>query len=124
MSDIKLDYTGQSGDIALEQNQIVLAFGKDAIEQQLRIRLRFFFEEWFLDQRVGIPYYREILIKNPNLQLVRSIYKEAIESTPGIDSADSLQLSIDGATRTLSLYFTATMDTGQTLEFSPFIIEL
>lgn len=124
MSDIKLDYTGQSGDIALEQNQIVLAFDEDAIEQQLRIRLRFFFEEWFLDQRVGIPYYREILIKNPNLQLVRSIYKEAIESTPGIDSADSLQLSIDGATRTLSLYFTATMDTGQTLEFSPFIIEL
>jgi len=124
LSDIKLDYTGQSGDIALEQNQIVLAFGEDAIEQQLRTRLRFFFEEWFLDQRAGIPYYREILIKNPNLQLVRSIYKEAIESTPGIDSADSIQLSIDGATRTLSLYFTATMDTGQTLEFSPFIIEL
>lgn len=121
MSDIKLT---ASGDLDLSGHRLNLATGEEAIEQQLKLRLRFFLGEHFLDRRLGIPYYRDILIKNPNLQLVRSLFKEAIETTPGIDSVDELQVSVNSRDRQLTVSFVATMDTGEELVFSPFIIEL
>lgn len=121
MSDILLT---ANGDLDISGKRLNLATGEAAIEQQLRIRLRFFLEEFFLDTRQGIPFYRDILVKNPNLRLVRSLFKEAIETTPGIISLDELDLSIATAQRTLTVSFIATMDTGAELVFSPFIIEL
>jgi hypothetical protein len=81
-------------------------------------------EEWFLDLRQGIPYYREILIKNPNLLLVRSIFRQAIQDTAGISAVPDLTLSINSSTRRLTLSFVAVMDTGAELVYDPFIIEL
>lgn len=122
MSDIKLDFG--TGDLDLTGHQLNLVTGADAIEQQLRIRLRFFLGEYFLDTRQGIPFYREVLIKNPNLPLLRSIFREAIITTPGVSSVQDVQVSVNGVTRTLSLTFVATIDTGEELVFNPFIIEL
>lgn len=124
MSDIKLNYSGQTGDLDLTSHQISLASGIDAIEQQLRIRLRMFTEEWFLDARVGIPYYRNILVKNPNLDLVRSIFRQAILTTPRVSSVSTIDATVNPSTRTLTLSFGAVLDTGEELVFSPFIIEL
>jgi hypothetical protein len=124
MSDISLTFTGQQPTLTVRNGEIVLVTGEEAIEQQLRLRLKFFLGEFFLDELQGIPYYREVFIKNPNLQLLRSIFTQAILSTPRIASVDSLELSIDGETRTLNLAFVATMDTDEELVFAPFILEL
>ena len=124
MSNIALNYSGQTGDLDLTGHRLNLATGEAAIEQNLRIRLRFFLEEWFLDLRQGIPYFREILIKNPNLLLVRSIFREAILGTTGISAVSDMTVTVNPTTRTLALGFVATMDTGAELIFNPFIIEL
>jgi hypothetical protein len=124
MSDISLTFTGQQPTLTVRNGEIVLVTGEEAIEQQLRLRLKFFLGEFFLDELQGIPYYREVFIKNPNLQLLRSIFTQAILSTPRIASVDSLELSIDGETRTLNLAFVATMYTDEELVFAPFILEL
>jgi hypothetical protein len=124
MSDLKLVWTGQAVDLDTSGHRGNLVDGDDAVDQQLRIRLKFFLEEWFLDQRVGIPYYRDILIKNPSLDLIRSVFKAAILETPGVASVGTLELSIDAASRTLNLTFQATLDSGGTLTYSPFIIEV
>jgi hypothetical protein len=124
MSDISLTFTGQQPTLTVRNGELVLVTGEEAIEQQLRLRLKFFLGEFFLDELQGIPYYREVFIKNPNLQLLRSIFTQAILSTPRIASVDSLELSIDGETRTLNLAFVATMDTDEELVFAPFILEL
>jgi hypothetical protein len=124
MSNIALDYTGQTGDLDLTGHRLNLTTGEEAIEQNLRIRLRFFLEEWFLDTRLGIPYFREVLIKNPNMLLVQSIFRNAILTTTGISTVNTLTSELDKSTRSLSLYFTATMDTGATLTYSPFVIEI
>ena len=124
MSDIALNYSGQTGDLDLTGHRLNLAAGDAAIETNLRIRLRFFLEEWFLDLRQGIPYFREILIKNPNLLLVRSIFRQAILDTTGISAVPDLALSINSSTRELSVSFVAILDTGAELVYDPFIIEL
>lgn len=124
MSNIALNYSGQTGDLDLTGHRLNLATGEAAIEQNLRIRLRFFLEEWFLDLRLGIPYFREILIKNPNLQLVRSIFREAVLGTAGINAVNDLTVAVNSSTRTLAVDFIATMDTGAELVFNPFIIEI
>jgi hypothetical protein len=122
MSDIALQENGN--DLSLVGHRLNLTTGTDAIAQQVLIRLRFFLAEWFLDERQGIPYFRDILVKNPNLALVRHLYRQAIVTTPGISVVTGLVVDLDAATRKLTLEFAATMDTGEELIFTPFIIEI
>jgi len=98
--------------------------GTAAIEQQVRLRVRYFEGSWFLDERQGIPYFRSILLKAPDLQLVESLFRTAVRTTPGISTVNTIDLTVDKATRTLEVAFTATMDTGETLVFQPFIVEI
>ena len=122
MSDIKLD---DNGDMFLDgSGSMVLVTGDEAIAQQFRIRFRFALGEWFLDTRVGVPYFQEILVKNPNLTRVRGIYRQLIETTPGIESIEEFTLTLDNSTRTLSLSFAARKTDGETIEFNDeFIIK-
>jgi hypothetical protein len=124
MSDIALNQSGQSGDLNLTGHRLNLITDEAAIEQQVRIRCLFFFEEWFLDLRQGIPYFRDVYVKAPNLDLVRSLFRAAILGTPRISTVPTIELTLDKSTRALTISFTATMDTGELLVFSPFIVEI
>lgn len=124
MSDLKQKVTGQAVDLDLSGHRLNLVTGDDAVAQQVLIRLKLFLGEWFLDERVGIPYFRDILVRNPNLDLIRSIYKKTLLDTPGVASVESVTLDIDTASRTLTLSFSATLDSGGTLTYDPFILEL
>jgi hypothetical protein len=123
MSDIALNYLGQTGDLDLTGHRMSLVTGEAAMEQQLKIRFRFVDGTWFLNEAEGLPYLEDILIKSPDLLLVESIFREAIESTPGITTVNTINVTVD-ATRKLTLTFSATMDTGEVLVFSPFVIEI
>lgn len=111
-------------DLDLTGNRVSLVEGDAAIAQHLRVRLRFFLEEWFLDQRLGIPYFREMFVKNPSLDVVESIFRQAIGRTPGVSSIPTLELDLNPAARRLAVTFRALLDTGTTLTFEPFIIEI
>lgn len=102
--DIKLDYTS---DITFENDDLVLLDGVEAIGQDVDIRLQTFLGEWFLDTRVGMPYYTKILGQKPRLAAVESIFREAILGTPGILSISDLTLDYEGTTRALSVDFHA-----------------
>ena len=121
MADIALD---TDGDILIEDDALVLVEGDDAIVQHLQIRFKFFLGEWFLDTRIGVPYFDEILIKNPDLNRVRGIYRQTILTTPGIASLETFELDLDAATRTLKVTFRARKADGEILEFNEeFIID-
>jgi hypothetical protein len=110
------------GDLRLTNGQLTLVDESDAIRQHLTNRLRFFLREWFLDRRLGIPYFSEVLVKNPNRPAVRSIFRRTIRETPGIASVDELLLTI-GSDRSARLDFTAALDqSGEELVFSEFIL--
>ena len=105
MANLELDPS--TGDLLVTNNALTIVDGEAAIRQQLDIRLQFFKGEWTMDLRLGLPYYEYILIKNPNLGLVRSIFRKAILDTPGIASLEEFFLDFDTTTRKLILSFTA-----------------
>ena len=123
MSDIALNYLGQTGDLDLTGHRLSLVTGEQAIEQNVKIRLRFVKGTWLLDEAQGLPYLEDILIKSPDLLLVESLFREAVRTTQGIVSVNSINVTLDN-TRKLSLSFSATMDTGAVLTFTPFVIEI
>ena len=114
MSDIRLD---QSGDIALEAGQLSLNDGIESIRQHLQVRLRFFLGEWFLDQTVGVPYFQNVFVDRPRANVLTTVFKREILATPGVIELEDFALSIDRATRTLSVSFKAKTDFGL-LDFS------
>ena len=116
MADLALDPL--TGDILIENDAMSIIDGDDALLQHLRIRLKFLLGEWFLDQRIGIPYLQEILVKAPNLVAVRSIFREAILETPGVDTFQRFDLDLDAAIRKLTVSFTVSKTDGETLDFS------
>ena len=121
MSDLRL---GTDKDLYLENDAIELVTGTEAISQQIAIRLQFFLGEWFMDAREGMPYFRDILVKNPNLALVNATFKQAIEEVPNILRVDKLTTEISASLRTLTVNFSATTTSGETIAITPFIIEI
>lgn len=106
------------GDLDFSTGGLVLVDGVDELVQKLIVRLQFFLGEWFLDQRLGIPYYQAILVKSPNLVSVQSIFREVILETPGVDELlGAIVLSLDGALRRLSVSFTVRATTGEAVDF-------
>jgi hypothetical protein len=116
MADIRLSTLDD--DIDTSDEKWSLVDGDDAIIQHILIRLRFFKGEWFLDPTIGIPYYETILLKNPDLIAIRSVFRQAILTTPGIASLDSLLTELDNAERRLTVTFAAIKTDGGTLDFS------
>ena len=102
--DIGVDYTN---DIAIVDDDLELVDGVEAIGQDVGCRLLTFLGEWFLDSRIGMPYFTKILGQKPRLAAVESIFREAILSTPGIITVSDLEIGFEGTTRVLSVSFHA-----------------
>lgn len=106
-----------------------LAYSVDAtaedVAQILRSRILFFKGEWFLDQREGVPYFEEILTKNPSLEVIRSIYRGVISKTPGVLAVVSLTLLPDYPNRVLTVSFSVIYDgVNGAIDVPPFLVEL
>ena len=106
-----------AGDLALENGDLVV-LGLTAttrvqyIRQKIAARFKFFLGEWFLDLRQGIPYFRDVLVKNPNLQVIRSLFLRVLRRTPGVLSVARFFLSYDPSTRQLRFDFQAVVTDG------------
>jgi len=82
MSDIMLDRN--THDLLIENNEIRLTKGTETIDQKIKVKLLFFFNEWFLDTRQGVPYYEKVFVKNPNIPEIEVIIKNTILTTNGV----------------------------------------
>lgn len=89
------------------KRRVTLVSGPDYVRQKLSTRLKFFLGEWFRDLRQGIPYYRDVFIMNPDLAVIRGVYRAAILSVDEVVSLDSLSVSYNRASRTLAPSFAA-----------------
>jgi len=106
---------------------LVVIEGLEQIRQRIASRLKLFVGEWFLDLREGVPYYRDVLVKNPNLPLVRSLFRRVILDTPGVLSVAKIDIVVDFTTRTAQVVFQAICDGGK-IEVKPgderFLVDL
>ncbi len=103
MSDISLTDDGEH--LKILNGDLVLTSLADAVKQHLLQRLRTFRGEWFLDFSIGIPYFQNILVKNPNPDVVDGLLKDEILSTPGVDELLFFELEYDRAVRKLTVSF-------------------
>lgn len=110
MSDLKLDDV--TGDLVIENGDLVLTTGSDAVRQHLSQRLRTFFGEWFLNLDAGLPYFQEILVKDPNLNAIDGVIKSEIINTPGVLELLSFNIDFDSALGTLTLTFQVQVSNG------------
>jgi hypothetical protein len=79
-------YKFPSGDLALVNGTTRQISGVEYTIQKIEKHLKLFLGEWFLDLRKGVPYYRDILLKNPDLEVVRSVMRSKILEVEGIIS--------------------------------------
>jgi hypothetical protein len=117
-----------AGDLRLENGDFVTISGGDLVRQKLATRFKFFLNEWFLDQREGVPYYRDVFVKNPDLDVIRSVFRQVIRSTPGVRAIRKFVLRFDQSARRLSFEFSVVAADGEVITVTPndrlFIIQV
>ena len=105
-----------TGDLDIRVSGLVpLVTGASATRQRITIGLRWFLAEWFLDPDQGLPYYRDVLVRGPDLELVRTLLRREIARDAEVQSVDSIEVSLE-PTRVLSCSFSATLIDGSILE--------
>jgi hypothetical protein len=81
MIDFKLT---DNGDLDMSGTDLLFVTDINQLAQNLKIRLQTFLEEWFLDQTIGLPYFQEIFVKNPNETFITNYIKKVIKETQGV----------------------------------------
>ena len=81
-----------------------------SIQQDILIHLRWIFGEWKLDESFGLPYFEDILIKNPNLDIIKRDIINEIMKCDKVLAANIEKMNYDPAARTLHVIYTAETD--------------
>lgn len=121
MTDFKMT-AGWDLDVSTGDLQIV--DGLEETLQRLRFKYQFFLGEWFLDQRQGIPYFRDVLIKSPRMSVVSALLQDVARKDPGVSRVVRLDLDFDNASRLLTVTLDAIGIDGDsfTFEFEEFLL--
>ncbi len=115
-----------TGDLDLSSGNLVVV--KDVAQVtawKLSNLFGFFKGEWFRDARVGVPYFQYVLVNNPNLQVIGTIFKRVCMSAPGVAGVTQMALNFFSSARRLDTQMTVTTNDGAILTGGvdkPFII--
>ena len=117
MIELLLDDTG---DLAFSEGNLGTATSDIGLAQRLRIALRIFKGEWWVDKTVGIPYFEnkaagvkagEVVFDKPlNPELLDAVFKSAILGVFGVAELLEFEITNNRAARTLTVDFTVRAD--------------
>jgi hypothetical protein len=82
--------------------------GVDQVAQNITIRLKLIYGEWFLNTQLGVPWFEKVFIKNPDLSAIDIIIKSVIAETPEVTGIVAYVSSINRARRSLVISFQVT----------------
>lgn len=112
-----------SGDLDLVSRRLRLTTrGEEALAQKLRVRLGLAQGDWFMDQRVGVPYYTDIMGKQPT-GAAEALLRRVIMTCPGVAALEAFSLT-RGADRRARLSFAVRSVTGDIVTIDDFIASL
>lgn len=103
--DFALD--AQRHDLVINENDFLVIDDAERVAQQIKIQLLTFLGEWFLDVTHGMPYLDYVLVKNPNIELIRQIFREAILSVDDVKDVNSIEIDYDARQRVMKLEYEA-----------------
>jgi hypothetical protein len=93
------------GDIAIIKNDLLLTIEAQTIEQRIRQELLTFKGEWFLDEELGIPYFKEILGSKNSIETIKNIFVNAIQNIDGVAELIKLDIQLETLKRIVSIEF-------------------
>lgn len=102
-----------TGDLQVVDGEVQIVTDVEAVRQFLKQKLKTILNTHFLDLSLGLDYLGLVLVKNPNLDVITTIFVNEIVTTPGIISLDEFDMNFDTVNRELSLAFTAQTKDGE-----------
>jgi len=100
--DIKFD---ENHDMHLDGPDIAFAEESDIVVQRLKIRLQFLLEEWFLDNRAGLPFTQFIFEQGSSIEDIYELFRKEINDTEGVENIIELNLTPDPSEKGLRIDF-------------------
>ena len=95
------------------------------IAQHLKIRLRHFLGEWFLNANEGVDWFG-LMEKGTGRKKIEAVIRKVITTTPGVVGINVMTLTFDDAARTLTISdLDVQIDDGTTLtaaDLGPFVV--
>lgn len=105
MSRHTVDLKLQDGDLALDaQGRASFVSGAERVAQQIRLHLRTFLGEWFLDTTFGTPWFEQIYGRGRDLDAVRAALRAEIASVPDVVSVGTINLKLEAQARRLEIH--------------------
>jgi len=98
-------------DMHIDKGDISFTDENIALLQRLKIRLQFFYGEWFLNVTEGIPYVTDVFEKGSNIDDLYMLFRKEIQDTDGIETINSLDLILDSDNRGLLIEFSVNDNT-------------
>lgn len=92
-------------DISANGNMTLVSDVAHCTAQELTNKFAFALGEWFIDTAQGIPYFQNILVSNPNLNTISTIFQRVIKSCVGVAAITELNLDFISTTRQLVTTF-------------------
>ncbi|WP_320972304.1 GPW/gp25 family protein [Enterocloster bolteae] len=92
--DILLD---NNGDLFLRKDgDIILS---NSVRQKIRIKLLWFLGEWRWNKDYGLPYFEELLIKNPDTEAFERYIHDVLVEIEEVTEISKVEIAVDPATR-------------------------
>lgn len=100
--DILLD---ESGDIRLNEYEDATLTG--SVIQDINVHLRWFLAEWPFDESMGVDWFGDVFVKNPDTDQISRMIRSEIAGINGIQSVEEVTVQVDNATRTAVIQWAA-----------------
>jgi hypothetical protein len=107
LHDLSLDSTG---------NIRMSANAAEDLSSRIECRLRTFKGEWYLNRDLGVPYYSEVLKKNPDIEKVRALLLSELVKVQGIAEVLRFTVGFDHATRVFQVFFSVKASDGSIVD--------
>lgn len=108
--DILLD--PETGDLALEQDDLVFVEDEREVEQEAVLRVTMFKGESFLDPEEGLVDRDKWFANNPSMAAIRDQTRKEVLKVDGAITVASPELTVDGEERSLTISVEGTSNRG------------
>jgi hypothetical protein len=78
----------------------------------VKILLQWFFAEWRFAPKLGLPYFEEIFVKNPDTKRIARIVREEAVKADGVKEIRGVTVEADRKTRNAKVKFVIITDYG------------
>jgi len=114
-----MDFYLKQNDLAVVNGDFALcANDTEASAQTIAIRLKTLAGEWFMDEKIGVPYLSQILGKKREPRLLRRLIAKEIQSVPNVKEIKEFNFDDSSADRSVTIKFKAQLTDQSTVSIN------